>query len=97
MGFQYDPSKAAQNRRLHGVSLADAECVLSDMFAITIEDADADAADERRFVSIGEGCLGSVLVVVYALRGDDVRLISARRASRGEREQYARGVRLFGG
>jgi uncharacterized DUF497 family protein len=95
MGFQYDPSKAAQNRCLHGVSLAEAECVLDDECAITIEDP--DAAGEQRFVSIGKGHFGNILVVVYTLRGEDARLISARRASRNEREQYASGVRLFSG
>jgi uncharacterized DUF497 family protein len=95
MGFQYDPAKAAQNHRLHGVSFADAECVFSDPSALTIDDLDAQG--EQRFVSIGRGCDGSILVVAYAWRGDDVRLISARGASRREREHYARGIRFFGG
>jgi uncharacterized DUF497 family protein len=95
MGFQYDSSKAAHNYRLHGVRFGDAECVFSDPTAITIEDPDAKG--EQRFVGIGEGCAGNVLVVVYAWRGEDVRLISARRASRREREQYARGIRFLSG
>jgi uncharacterized DUF497 family protein len=86
MRFQLDPSKAAANLKKHGVSFADAEGVLHDPLAVTIEDPDAEG--ERRFVAIGLGNSGEALVVVYALRRDEVRLISARRPTRKERKQY---------
>ena len=86
MPLQHDPVKAAANLKDHGVSFADAEGVLFDPLAVTVEDP--DALGERRFVSIGLGSAGEVLVVVYTERNDDYRLISARRATRKERKTY---------
>lgn len=86
MRIQYDPAKAAANPRKHAVSFADAEGVLEDPLAVTIEDPDAQ--DERRYIGIGSGNLGELLVVVYSMRADECRLISARRATRKERKAY---------
>jgi uncharacterized protein len=83
---EFDPAKARANLRKHRVSFADAEQALRDPQAVTIEDP--DAVGEQRFVTLGTDTLGRVLVVAYALRGDRVRLISARKASKGERGQY---------
>jgi len=86
MRCTFDPAKAASNLKKHGVSFADAEGVLSDPLAITVEDP--DAAGEPRFVAIGLGSAGELLVVVYTERADGFRLISARRATRKERKHY---------
>ena len=86
MRFQYDPAKAAANLKKHGVSFADAEGVLGDPLAVTIEDVDAEG--EQRFVTVGLGSTGELLVVIYTERDDECRLISARRATRKERKQY---------
>ena len=86
MRVQYDPVKAAANVRKHGVSFADAEGVLADPLAVTIEDPDTQG--ERRYVAIGSSNLGELLVVVYSMRADECRLISARRATRKERNAY---------
>ena len=86
MRFQYDSDKAAANLRKHGVSFADAEGVLEDPLAVTVEDPDAEG--ERRFITVGLGSAGELLVVVYAERDDEYRLISARRATRKERNDY---------
>jgi hypothetical protein len=85
--FRYDPAKAAANLGKHKVSFADAEGVFQDPLAVTVEDP--DAAGERRFVILGLGSAGEILVVVYTEREDECRLISARRATRRERKQYA--------
>jgi hypothetical protein len=85
MSFQWDTNKAASNKRKHGVEFADAVAVLEDEAAITIED---DFPDEERFITIGMDAFARVLVVVYTWRGDDIRIISARKAARREREQY---------
>jgi hypothetical protein len=85
--FQYDPSKAAANLRKHRVSFADAEGVFGDPLAITLEDPDAEG--EPRYVAVALGSAGELLVVVYSAREDEIRLISARRATRKERKQYA--------
>jgi uncharacterized DUF497 family protein len=68
------------NFRKHGVRFSDAEAVLLDPQAVTRDDPIAD--DERRFVSVGLDVVGRIVVVVSTYRGDDVRLISARFATR---------------
>lgn len=87
MSFEWDPVKASSNVQKHGVRFAEAEGVFSDDMAITIRDGDSDP-NEERFVTLGMGFRGRVLVVVYCYRGDDIRIISARTATRNEREQY---------
>jgi uncharacterized protein len=84
--IEFDPSKAQANLHKHKVSFAHAEQALRDPFAITIEDPDAER--EQRLVTLGADALGRILVVVHTPRGERTRLISARKASRGESEQY---------
>ena len=86
MRFRPHPAKAASNLKKHGVSFADAEGVLQDPLAVTVEDPDAEG--EQRFISIGLGSAGELLVVVWTERDDECRVISARRATRKERKQY---------
>jgi len=84
--IEFDPAKARANLAKHKVSFSDAEQALRDPNAVTIEDP--DARGEQRFVTMGVDALGRILVVVYTPRGDRIRLISARKASRGESGQY---------
>ena len=86
MKFQFDPAKAQSNFRKHKVSFADAEGVFHDHLAIHIEDPDSDRED--RWVAVGMGSAGQILVVVYTNRGDEIRLISVRRATRREVKDY---------
>ena len=83
MRIEWDPAKAEENRRKHGIDFADASRVLSDPFALSREDIQAEG--EQRFVALGMDRLGRILVVVYTYRGNHARLISARRATRKER------------
>jgi uncharacterized DUF497 family protein len=86
MEFEFDPAKAAGNLRKHGVSFADAEGVFADPLAL--HRADPDAEGEERSVAVGEDWLGQVMVVVYTLRNEAIRLISARRATAAEKRTY---------
>jgi len=86
MDFQYDPSKAAGNFRKHGVWFADAEGVFMDPLAL--HRIDPDSEGEERFVAVGTANAGQILVVIYTLRGDAIRLISARRATPSEIRTY---------
>lgn len=86
MKFQYDPAKARSNRRKHGISFADAEGVFYDDLAIHLEDAFAE--DEDRWLAVGMGSTNQILVVVYTLRDNEIRLISVRRATRREVQDY---------
>ena len=90
MRVTWDPEKAKLNRRKHGIRFSDAEGVLFDPYALTEEDQAADG--EQRYVTIGLDSLSRVLVVVYTYRGDDIRLISARRATRKERRSYEKRI-----
>lgn len=86
VSFEFDPSKAAANLRKHGVSFAEAEPVLYDPRALTREDP--DATGEPRYLTVGMGALGRVLMVCWTERGTAVRLISARLATASERKCY---------
>ena len=90
MRFQWDPPKAEANLRAHGVSFAEAVTVLEDDFALTREDP--AAVEEPRFVTLGLSNLGNLLVVVYTYRDPDaIRLISAWKANKRQREAYEKG------
>jgi uncharacterized DUF497 family protein len=86
MKVVWDPKKARINLRRHRIRLSDAEPVLFDPLAYTREDEDAEG--EQRFVSIGADAARRILVVVYTYRGDEIRLISARKATGFERRSY---------
>ena len=86
MELEFDPAKATANLKKHGVSFAHAEQALRDFSAVTIEDPDAKG--EQRFISLGMDALGRILVVVHTQREERTRLISARKASPSEAEQY---------
>ena len=85
MTFEWDPDKAHSNFEKHGISFADAVEVLSDPYAITIED---QTSEEQRHITIGLDAIGRILVVVYTWRGDSIRIISARKTTARERAQY---------
>ena len=91
MNITWDRRKAEENLAKHQVAFADAEPVLTDPLALTVEDPDAKG--EQRFVTVGSDAFGRILAVIYTYRGEtEVRLISARRATKNERGAYARGI-----
>ena len=90
METNWDPAKPRANVARHGVVFEDAELALTDPAGLTREDP--DARGEARFLTVGADALGRLVAVVYAYRGDDVRLISARPATRREKEAYAQGI-----
>ena len=90
MRVTWDPKKAVSNVLKHGVRFSDAEAVLFDPMALSREDAAAEG--ERRFVSVGLDAIGRIIVVTYAYREDDIRLISARTATPQERRHYEKGI-----
>ena len=92
MGFEWDPDKAQANTNTHtGVRFEEAKAVFEDPYALTIADDVSDPI-EPRFVSMGLGALGRVLVVVFRYRGDNIRIISARRAAPHESGEYEAGL-----
>jgi hypothetical protein len=87
--FEWDPRKAAANRRKHGVSFTEAESVFADEHALLLDDPEHSEAEDR-LVLLGLSSALRVLVVVHCYRARDsvIRLISARRADADERRQY---------
>jgi uncharacterized DUF497 family protein len=84
---EWDPHKAAANFRKHGVRFSEAEPVFADDYADTIPDDESDP-NELRFLPIGTGLKGRVLVMAYCYRDSKIRIISARPAEAHERRQY---------
>ncbi len=85
MQYQWDPEKSEKNYKKHGVKFADAVSVFADDCAITIPD---DHPDEERFITLGMDALGRILVVIYTWRAEDIRIISARKATKKQIRQY---------
>jgi uncharacterized protein len=83
--FEWDESKAKSNKTKHGISFADTFAVFDDPSAVTVEDFQED---EQRYATIGMDAFGRILVVVYTWRGENIRIISARKAERYEVKQY---------
>ena len=87
MAYEWDPEKEKANYAKHGVRFADAVGALEDEYALTEAD---DSTSEERFRTLGMDFLGRIVVVVYTLRGEDIRLISARRARPRQGATYER-------
>jgi hypothetical protein len=87
MKIEYDPDKAIVNPLNHdGVTFDEAKPVLLDPYALTREDVDANG--EHRFITLGMGAKNRILIVVWTLRGECVRLISAWKANQPQRRRY---------
>lgn len=86
MKIEYDSKKAASNLQKHNVSFEEAASVLFDQFLLTNEDSYIE--NEQRFFSIGKSESGYLLVVVWTLRDDTIRIISARKATKSQRGEY---------
>jgi uncharacterized protein len=86
MEVEWDPLKAASNRKKHGIAFADGATVLDDPFGLTIEDK---RFGEQRFVTVGSDALSRILVVVYVYLRTQTRFgYYRRRATASEKRQY---------
>lgn len=91
MQHEWDAGKAEENLAKHGVSFEDGATVFDDPWAITVPDV-AHSEDEERHITVGRAAAGPVLTVVYTMRGDTIRITSAREATRREQRQYEEGT-----
>ena len=89
--FEWDRGKAAENKRKHGVSFEEAETTFADDFAVLIDDP-GHSGKEDRFLLLGLSSRLRTLVVSHCYRkeNDVIRVISARKATRKERDLYNR-------
>jgi uncharacterized DUF497 family protein len=85
--FEWDPRKASSNVAKHGVSFEEAASVFIDPLAYTFSDPDHSVGEERQ-LTFGVSNVGRLLVVISTERGDALRIVSARRATRRERAIY---------
>ena len=85
--FEWDEKKAEDNLRKHGVSFAEAKTVFNDPFSVTIYDPD-HSSDEQRYIDIGLSSKGRLIVVSYSERGETIRIISSREATKREQGEY---------
>jgi len=85
--FEWDPQKAKSNLIKHGVSFEEASTAFQDTLSLTIDDS-LHSIDEDRVVLIGMSNKNRLLVVVHTERGDNIRIISARKATKEERKNY---------
>jgi hypothetical protein len=86
LDFGWDSAKAKADRKKHGVSFSAAARVFDDTHRVEWLDT-REVRSEELFVTVGE-VNGQVLAVVYTMRRERVRIISARRASRTEKDEY---------
>jgi uncharacterized protein len=87
MKFEWDGKKAAENLRKHRVSFNEAASAFRDPLSATFDEPD-HSEKEQRFLTIGYSSEGRLLVVAHAERGEDVRIISARCATKHERKKH---------
>ncbi|MFO0964956.1 MAG: BrnT family toxin [Gemmataceae bacterium] len=85
--FEWDEAKAASNRKKHKVEFEEAATVFSDPLAAIFDDED-HSEEERREIIIGHSARNRLLLVSFTERGDVIRIISARQATRRERRDY---------
>ena len=85
--FEWDERKAKRNLSKHGVSFDEASTVFGDTSSVTIDDP-LHSAREYRCVTLGHSLKGRLLVVVHTNRNERIRIISARPATRRERDTY---------
>lgn len=90
MRIEWDPQKARWNLRKHRVSFQEAATALRDAMSVTGADPD-HSLGEFRCITFGVSELGRLLVVSHTERGETIRIISARVASKGERRIYEEG------
>ena len=91
--FEWDANKAAANVTKHEVTFDEAATVFADPLAVIFDD-DEHSENELREIIVGHSALARLLLVSFTERGPDtIRIISARKASKRERQDYEKGTR----
>jgi uncharacterized DUF497 family protein len=87
--FEWNPLKAASNKKKHGISFEEAKSVFYDEFAVQFYDSD-NSETEERFLMLGLSNESRVLLICHCEKeaGDLIRIISARKATKNERKLY---------
>lgn len=92
MDFEWDKNKNKLNKLKHGVTFEEAQTVFYDENAL-LEFDDKHSDYEERFRILGASSLGNVLLVVHCLRNETtIRIISSRKATQNEKQNYERSL-----
>jgi uncharacterized DUF497 family protein len=89
--FEWDLKKAKTNLEKHGISFEEASTAFKDPLSLTIDDP-LHSSDEERLILIGMSYNYRMLVIVHTVSGDNIRIISARKATKKERNYYETNV-----
>jgi hypothetical protein len=92
VNFEWGPEKAAANVRKHGVSFQEAATVFADPLSLTYYDPD-HSSEESRYLTVGLSRARRLLIIAHTDRGANIRIISARKATRREIRQYEEGTK----
>jgi uncharacterized DUF497 family protein len=90
--FQWDAQKAAQNEKKHRITFAEATTVFRDPLALIFDDEEHSTTEYREII-IGHSSRNRLLIVSFTERNEAIRIISARKADREEREDYGKTKR----
>ena len=90
--FEWDGKKAQKNFEIHGLSFDEASTAFKDVWSLTIYDP-LHSESEDRYVLIGNSFSGRLLVVIHTDRGEKIRIISVRKASKKEKKQYEQNAK----
>lgn len=92
LSFEWDPSKAKKNIKIHGVLFDEVSTSFKDTLSLTIYDP-LHSDEEDRFILMGNSYKNHLLVVVHTEKDDKIRIISARKATKNEKKQYEKNSR----
>ena len=91
MEFEWDENKAESNFLKHDITFEEAVTVFADPYLLFTEDSKHSQHEEREW-AIGEAENGSLIVIIFTMRDDKIRIISARKATKTERKRYEEGI-----
>jgi uncharacterized protein len=91
MRFEWDGDKAESNLLKHGIKFEEAITIFTDPYLLFTEDFNHSKQEEREW-AIGEAENSSVVVVIFTMRGEQIRIISARKATKVEHKRYEEGI-----
>ena len=91
MEFEWDENKAESNWLKHNITFEEAVTVFADPYLLFTEDSQHSEQEERQW-AMGEAENGLMLVIVFTMRGEQIRIISARKATKTERKRYEEGI-----
>jgi uncharacterized DUF497 family protein len=92
ISFDWDQWNAQKNELKHGISSLEAETVFYDKSKVIFEDIKHSSKIEKRWITYGRSGYHNILMIAFTIRSDKIRIISARKASKKERNIYEKNI-----